>query len=307
MDRNRQHDILLIACITVSLLLHLLLVKLLPARLFTPPPVQTQPVLVEMQPVNQFKDRELNLPPRPAPKKPRTTPAKRLAAQDHVVKRETAPKGRDTEDRTPSAASRPTPAPSSPRTKPRPRPTPRVKTASPAQPTPERRFQAEKAPAEARRPTAPKPATPAPLPNLNTLTRLAPQTVARLEQDWRRKYRKDVAEGNAVWLDTEKDILISFFRRFKDNIYNVWNYPPDAADRGEEGKCLLKITVNHDGTVARVQLMESSGFATLDRAAILAVRRGAPYGELPKSYKHKVLNIFAVFRYDVFHTSRFLY
>jgi protein TonB len=131
-------------------------------------------------------------------------------------------------------------------------------------------------------------------------TNLAAQNIAEKQIDeWRRKYRTDVEEGDAVWLDTEKDLLISFFQRFRDNIYGVWNYPARAAERGEEGTCLLKITVNRDGTVDKVQLMESSGHRVLDDAAIAAVHKGSSYGRISKHYKEETLTIFAFFQYNL--------
>jgi protein TonB len=135
---------------------------------------------------------------------------------------------------------------------------------------------------------------------LMAATNLAAQNIAEKQIDeWRRKYRTDVEEGDAVWLDTEKDLLISFFQRFRNNIYGVWNYPPRSAERGEEGTCLLKITVNRDGTVEKVQLMESSGHRALDDQAIAAVHKGASYGTISKHYKEETLTLFAFFEYTL--------
>jgi len=127
---------------------------------------------------------------------------------------------------------------------------------------------------------------------------MAAQAVAeRYIEEWRTKYRKDVEEGDAVWLDMEKDILHSFFTRFRNQIYGVWNYPSNAAERREEGTCLLKVTVNREGEVTDVHLMESSGYSDLDREAISAVWRGGPYGKLSRHYTEDTLNVFAFFQY----------
>lgn len=290
MELNRSQNPLLLGFITLSLLLHLVLLYLLPQRSFFPVPSPEEPVYVEMRPV-QPQERELDLPV-PERETPRETPAKRLGPTDQVVKKEVAPKGEAPEDLTPAVVSRPAPA-----VKPR----PQVKPA-PAPKPPEtvmRRPTAEKAP------PAPQESqeVPKPRPDLKTLmaaTNLAAQNVAEQQIDeWRRKYRADVEEGDAVWLDTEKDILISFFQRFRNNIYGVWNYPARAAERRQEGTCLLKVTVNRDGTVQTIRLMESSGHGALDDEAIAAVRKGAPYGHLPRAYKGDSLNIFAFFQYNI--------
>jgi protein TonB len=300
MELNQRQNIVLVGFLTLSLLLHLLLFYLLPQRSLFPPPPAEKPVVVEVRPPQEPPkqlERELDLPTRPDLEKPRETPAKRLGPSDQVVKRETAPKGADTEDRTPSMV-RPQPERQA-----RPRVQPRVRP----QPKPE-------APPESRTPLAEQPTPTGPprtseeqsskapaqkLPDLRTLTQLPPQTLARLEDDWRRKYRKDVEEGDAVWLDTEKDILSSFFQRFRDQIYGVWNYPSSAAEKGEQGTCMLKISVNRDGTLKGVELKESSGFPVLDNEAIAAVKKAAPYGPVSKYYKDDVLNIFAFFQYNL--------
>jgi protein TonB len=115
--------------------------------------------------------------------------------------------------------------------------------------------------------------------------------------EWRQKHRGEVERGDAVWLDTERDLLISFFERFRTNIYGVWNYPQPAIEHNEQGTCLLRVTVNRDGTVREVELVESSGYPLLDREAMAAVRKGAPYGALPRSYESDSLTIFAFFQY----------
>ena len=283
MELKRRQDLLIAIFLLLSLLLHLLLL-LLPETGLLQPVVPPQPVYVEMRPP-QRRDRELDLPDRPTPPKPRETPAKRLAEQDQVVKRETAPPGEDREDR-----QRRVPAP-------------QPQTQQPVPPVPP----AVAAPVEPQRPLSPqgdRPATveaPAPdrTPSLKELTTLAPSTMARLERDWRKKLREGVEKGDTVWLDTEQDLLISFFRRFRNNIYNVWNYPERARMREEEGQCLLRIVINRQGTVDSVELLQSSGSRDLDEEAVRAVRKGAPYGPLPAAYPHPQLNIMAYFRYSL--------
>lgn len=293
MDLKRRSDSLLLVFITFSLLLHLLLFFLLPQR--NPIPVSSLPetIIVEMRPPTPPRQRELDLPLRPEPEKPRETPAKRLGPSDLSASKETAPKGADSEDRRPSA-----PAPRTARPKPAPQAVPETPPAAktPAQTPSDRPEIAEQPPAPA-----------APLPDLKELTQLPPSTIARLEKAWekelRHKYRPDVEEGDTYWLDTEKDILGSFFRRFRDQIYAVWSYPLKAKERGEEGGCLLKITVNHDGTLRDVQVMESSGFPLLDEEAVNAVKKAEPFGKLHSAYEEETISILAFFQYNLLRSN----
>lgn len=286
---DRQNPLLL-GFLALSLAIHLLLLYLLPQRLFPTAKPRPEPMVVEVRPPEPLpppRERELEFAPKKEqPKVEPKRPAKRLAEREHRVARETAPKGEMPEDRlaAPPRTARPRVAPPLPEGRDRrPAREERVRRGGESPPTP----------------TAPSPSPPARVPDLNQLLRLPETTVARLENEWRRKYRPDVERGNAVWLDTEKDILISFFQRFKNNIYGVWNYPVVARDRGEQGTCLLRITVNRDGTLADVRLMESSGFSSLDDEAMAAVRKGAPYGRLPRAYEEETLNIFAFFSYHL--------
>jgi protein TonB len=302
MQLDRHQNALLLGFITASLLLHLLLIYLLPELSLFPPPPAKEPVVVELRPseLPKVRERELDLPP-DTPETPRNRPAKRLGSMDRQVERETAPKGDSPEDSTP-AVSRPASRPAPPSTpaqasakaeKPlagetiEPRPTGEGPAATEAPPSPEQRPDVS-------------------MKALMASATQAAQAVAEKQiAEWRQKYREEVEQGDAVWLDMEKDLLHSFFQRFRDNIYGVWNYPRRSAERGEEGTCLLKITINHDGTVKEVQLRETSGHRDLDEEALAAVRKGAPYGKLPSSYKEEVLTIFAFFQYNL--TRRMIY
>jgi TonB family protein len=49
-------------------------------------------------------------------------------------------------------------------------------------------------------------------------------------------------------------------------------YPPESKRRGEEGSCLVKLTVGIDGSVVREEISVSSGSARLDQACLDAYR-----------------------------------
>ena len=287
MNPRRHTDPLLVLFITLSFLLHLVIFLLAPRQVFAPTPMPKRPVTVELRP-QVPKPRETELPPQPLPPPvPRTKPARRLAPQDRQVVRETAPQGQDQEDLTPSAPAHRLSPPTAPAA---PAPTAAVTQAEPTGILPPQ--------------PAPPASLPGPSPSLQSLLTLPKSTTDRLVDEMRRKHRDDVASGNAVWLDTEQDLLSSFFKRFKDGIYRVWNYPPRAAERGEEGVCLLKITIARDGTVKHVEILDPSGSPLLDNEALAAVRRAGPYGDLPRSYTEEELNIFAFFRYTLMRQHR---
>ena len=314
MNQNRRSDIFLLGFILLSLLLHLLFLFLAPKQAWVPAEAEKKPVYVDLRPPQPLS-RELDLPTPQTPETPRETPAKRLAEVDRQVEKESAPKGRDFEDSTPKAEAPPPTPPPAPPKQPAPKP---VKPAPKAEKTPPRPTPkaVKPAPKQPQRPpgegpaatqeTAPAPSAPAQpqtprrsaeeLKNLPLLAS-AKTAAANVGEQWRRKYREEVDEGDTVWLDTEKDILISFFRRFRDNVYMVWNYPERARQLGQEGVCLLRVTITREGEVKGVILKESSGYPLLDNAAMNAVRKGASYGPLPTAYPKDELNIMVFFHY----------
>ena len=288
MTAEQRQNRIITGFVLLSLLLHLLLLLVPKDRLF-PVEVAPPPVYVEVRPPQPL-DRELDLPIREELEKPREKPAERLAEKDQVVEKETAPEGQDTEDREPVVqAPQPVPRPQPP-TPPRPEPRQEKPKADESDQT-----LAETPEGWKRKSTEPSPE----VPDLQTLTQISPQAMAQIERDWRQKYRKDIERGDTVWMDTQQDLLISFMRRFRDRIYLVWNYPESARIRNQQGSCLVRITVDRDGNVTDVVLMESSGYRVLDDEVTRAVRQGATYGPLPRAYPNEYLHIMALFNYQM--------
>ena len=50
-------------------------------------------------------------------------------------------------------------------------------------------------------------------------------------------------------------------------------YPESARRRGQQGRVILQVDVSPDGLPTTVSVMQSSGFPTLDAAALAAVQR----------------------------------
>ncbi len=300
-------------CISISLLLHLGIAILLNSESTLRPtedaPAKQQPTIVRL--VDKPRQLELDPLPKPVKEEQPTQPA-RLAERNQRVEKEQAPEGQDSRDQaaqpaTTAQQAQPAPRQAKPQPKttqstPRPKPKPAAKTT----PAPASKPKSAKGtlPRTAEKPTPktpePSEALPEDLPSLAQLTQLSPQTIARSQNQGRRekiKEREGVEEGNTVWLNLEKGLLISFFRRFRNQIEGVWNYPMAAARNGVEGILLLKIKVNRQGELLDVELIKTSGSDLLDYEAIEAIYRSSPFGPLPRHYPHPELNIYAHFRY----------
>ncbi|MDX2479701.1 MAG: TonB family protein [Desulfuromusa sp.] len=312
-ERSRDRPRLLVLSLLLSIVLHLLLVLVLP--LFQQQdklqPLQQQPTIVHLvdspaqtKKPQPEKPREFEIdqqPVTPLPKIP--VESFRQAERDQKVDQEQAPKGEDVRDQT----TKP-PIPTLPPQQ-KQKPQDKLVQKQPQKNVPKTTRPVKEQPLEkvAEKPTAPvieQPEIPKSLPPLLSPEQLRPDfstldKIARGSQADRNrsKERKDVEIGDTVWLNLQHNLLISFFRRFHDQIELVWNYPNEAAMNGIEGTLQLEIIVNKKGELLDVDLMRTSGSDLLDFEAIQAVYRAAPYGPLTKHYPHDKLKIRANFSY----------
>ncbi|WP_020676032.1 energy transducer TonB [Geopsychrobacter electrodiphilus] len=268
----------------VSMLLHLLAGFVLQNNLFTPhPEKKTDETLVALQERKNWL--ELDQKPLKVAEAP-PKEATHIAEANQQVKQETAPKATDHRDQKRVISQREQPAHSSPKKQ-----QPQVKE---TQPFPQDNRTGD-IPLTAAKPMLRPEIN---LPDLKSLTNLSPLTQARLD---RQQDRPEIQlKGDEVWLNLrEDDKLISFFRRFRDRIEAVWNYPAEAASKGIQGTLLIKIVVNKKGELLDALPLESSGSDILDYEAIQAIYRAAPFGALPSYYKYDQLKIYAHFQYNL--------
>ncbi|MBP8172124.1 MAG: energy transducer TonB, partial [Pseudomonas sp.] len=71
------------------------------------------------------------------------------------------------------------------------------------------------------------------------------------------------------------------WRKKIERIGNL-NYPDEARRQRIYGSLRLLVSINRDGTLYEVQVLESSGQATLDQAALRIVRLAAPFAPFNK-------------------------
>lgn len=246
------------------------------------PPQQTtqsspEPTMVDLTELPELPE----LPPvPPEPEKVEPQPeVKGHSEKPQRVLRETAPKGKAEVERPVSApapprASRPVPAPASPA----------AQTPEPAAKAPVARGEGILKPGGAR------------LPDRSQLFPSASR-LARLEDNYREKYRREVEEGDTQFLNTDDILFGSFMRRFVNGVYGVWHYPEAAAQRGIEGTTLIRITFNRSGEIVRVDLLESSGSNILDDEVMRTLKQLGPIGSFPKGYRGDYYRLFAFFHY----------
>ncbi|WP_028238432.1 energy transducer TonB [Stutzerimonas azotifigens] len=149
--------------------------------------------------------------------------------------------------------------------------------------------QPEKAPT--RQPqTKPQP-TPQPAPEFDSsqLSSEIASLEAELAQEVERYAKRPrVSRQNSA--ATMRDISAWYRDEWRKKVERVGNlnYPDEARRRQIHGSLRMLVTINRDGTVHELQVLESSGQPVLDEAAMRIVRLAAPFapftGELAKSF-----------------------
>ena len=274
-DRFIEKSFLYLLC--VSIILHMGLFAGLyyfPQEQQKPP---KEPVFIDLQ----------EIPPLKQPPEPRQQETKRRSEQQVRVPRETAPRGDAAQDlqksRKPQAPQQEQPA------------SPAARQAQQAPQTVPQQQQIAPGSSVAGL-LKPKDQTARQSP---TVAQLFPGAsgLAKLEASYRRKFEKDIAEGDTRFLNSDDIVFGSFLRRFEGAVYGVWRYPQEAALRGIEGVTPVRITFNRRGEVTNIQQLESSGARILDEEVFRTLRAIGPVGGFPKGYDKEEFHLIAFFQY----------
>jgi protein TonB len=121
--------------------------------------------------------------------------------------------------------------------------------------------------------------------------------LAKLEENYRRKFENDITEGDTRFLNSDDIVFGSFLRRFEGAVYGVWRYPQEAAIKGIEGITPVRITFNRRGEITNIQQLESSGARILDEEVLRTLRSIGPVGGFPKGYEKEEFHLIAFFQY----------
>ncbi|RMA82224.1 energy transducer TonB [Umboniibacter marinipuniceus] len=94
----------------------------------------------------------------------------------------------------------------------------------------------------------------------------------------------------------------AYLERWRQQVedYGNANYPPEARARRLFGNLRLKVSVLANGSLQKVELLQSSGVQVLDRAAMDIVREAAPYPPFPDSIRSSTdqLDIIRTWRFE---------
>jgi TonB family protein len=104
-------------------------------------------------------------------------------------------------------------------------------------------------------------------------------------------------DQETITLDTQDKRYVSYARAVKERIMRHWRYPPEAKLNLMEGKLTVLFSLTKTGQMARVGILQPSGFPVLDEEAIRAIRAAAPFPPFPEHVTVGRLNIQASFDY----------
>ena len=106
-----------------------------------------------------------------------------------------------------------------------------------------------------------------------------------------------VTEGDRIDINTSEYRYIGYFTSMRKAIELVWNYPLDAARKGEQGEVGLEFIIGKDGHVTQVRVLRSSGYLILDQAIMEAIKLASPFSPLPDGFGKTRLVVTGSFRY----------
>jgi len=121
------------------------------------------------------------------------------------------------------------------------------------------------------------PESPADVKRHQEMAQLAAEVRDKSEQYAKRPKKKFISSN------TKEYAYAAYMRGWVDRVERVGNlnYPNEARRRGLHGDVLLTVTLNRDGSVKEITVVDSSGEPLLDAAAQRIVRLAAPFPSLP--------------------------
>ena len=107
-------------------------------------------------------------------------------------------------------------------------------------------------------------------------------------------------KDEAITFDTKEYRYAGYMRKLKEKIESIWEYPADARRRGLYGDLRVRFTIKKDGRLASIELERTSGYKSLDDAAIKALKDGEPYWPLPDEWEMDTYTINGHFVYTLY-------
>lgn len=111
------------------------------------------------------------------------------------------------------------------------------------------------------------------------MARLA-ASVERREQQYAKRPKRKFVSAN-----TREYAYAAYLRAWQARVERIGNlnYPDEARRRELVGQLVLTVAVRRDGSIEDITIVQPSGIAVLDEAAVRTVRLAEPFGSLPEA------------------------
>lgn len=94
-------------------------------------------------------------------------------------------------------------------------------------------------------------------------------------------------------------VLQGYLSTLQRLIASAKKYPESARQSGQEGKVTVQFTVMKNGNVKNIKLLSKTNYPDLDDEAIKAVKRAAPFSNLPREIDKPFLKIVLPFKFQL--------
>ena len=97
----------------------------------------------------------------------------------------------------------------------------------------------------------------------------------------------------------DKGALKSYIGQVQRSVEGSKRYPEASRRAGREGKLKIQFTILKNGEVDNVKLLTETPYPNLNREAMAAVKRAAPFTEFPNSIMEQSLKVILPFRFKL--------
>lgn len=115
----------------------------------------------------------------------------------------------------------------------------------------------------------------------------------------KRDIKKEEKKDKTFTFDVKEYKFLIYNRLLKERIERIWIYPPGAAAKGIYGDLVIKFSIKKNGRLGDIQLIRTSGYKSLDDAAIKALKDSEPYWPLPDEWGMETYTIVGHFVYTI--------
>jgi len=97
----------------------------------------------------------------------------------------------------------------------------------------------------------------------------------------------------------DKGALKSYIGQVQRSVEGAKRYPESSRRAGRQGKLKIQFTILKNGEVDNVKLLTETPYPNLNREAMAAVKRAAPFSGFPNSIMEQSLKVILPFRFEL--------